>query len=416
MLTKEAFNALLKTLEEPPSHIIFILATTDPHKIPQTILSRTQRFNFKRISIDEINNYLCKILKAENKSFEESCLSLISKKADGSMRDALSLLDQVIAYCEDNINIKNVSEAIGLIDDSIYLQILSFIIKSDLSKLLEKVSQSINSGYSINDFINGFVDFLNSCIHYYLDDKSISETFFDDDIQNSLADIKSKIEIDLIINILELTIAFQNQLKYINQPMIALESHFIKLAYINKNPNIEIKNIPENNNSDKEVSDIRSQKKNKEISSDIKKNNQSDSKEELESEDKQEESSIQNKQESKDEKIIDLDYIKSKWDQILEQIEKESRKTASFLSEVLISDYKSNNLFLTILNGSQFHINSLESDIDFINETVSNSLKKKINIKFKIEHSEDKNLEKDDKPKQHPLLSKAIDFLDGEVI
>ena len=104
MLTKEAFNALLKTLEEPPSHVLFILATPDPHKIPQTILSRTQRFSFKRISIDEINSYLVKILKSEEKTFDDESIKLISNKADGSMRDALSLLDQVIAYSDDSIN------------------------------------------------------------------------------------------------------------------------------------------------------------------------------------------------------------------------------------------------------------------------------------------------------------------------
>ena len=162
MLTKEAFNALLKTLEEPPSHVLFVLATTDPHKIPQTILSRTQRFNFKRISIDDINNYLSKILNKEGKAFDDTSLRLISKKADGSMRDALSLLDQVIAYCDDEISVETVSEAIGLIDSIVYSKLLFFILKSDLSEILNIINNSLSVGHSINDFTNVFIDFLNS--------------------------------------------------------------------------------------------------------------------------------------------------------------------------------------------------------------------------------------------------------------
>ena len=103
MLTEQAFNALLKTLEEPPSYIIFILATTDPQKMPQTILSRTQRYDFMRIGGDIIVDRLKYILNEEKLEFEENAIKLISQKSDGSMRDALNILDQMICYCNNNI-------------------------------------------------------------------------------------------------------------------------------------------------------------------------------------------------------------------------------------------------------------------------------------------------------------------------
>ena len=133
MLTKEAFNALLKTLEEPPSHTIFILATTDSHKMPATILSRTQRYDFRRLGMNDIKKQLIIILKSEDKKFCDQSLDLIARKADGSMRDALGYLDQVINYCENEIDLKSVQKFLGLVSDKIYLTIFDSISKGDVN-------------------------------------------------------------------------------------------------------------------------------------------------------------------------------------------------------------------------------------------------------------------------------------------
>ena len=109
MLTKEAFNALLKTLEEPPNHTVFILCTTELHKMPATILSRTQRFDFKRISYSDIESQLKNILKEEKMDYEQGCLQIIAEKSDGSMRDALSMLDQMICLCDNKLSLETPS-------------------------------------------------------------------------------------------------------------------------------------------------------------------------------------------------------------------------------------------------------------------------------------------------------------------
>ena len=117
MLTTAAFNALLKTLEEPPKHVIFILATTEPHKIPSTILSRCQRFDFKKISVNDIKNRLEYICKEEKIQIDEDALALIGKLSDGGMRDSLSLLDQLTSYTNDKITTEDVNEVYGIITE-----------------------------------------------------------------------------------------------------------------------------------------------------------------------------------------------------------------------------------------------------------------------------------------------------------
>jgi len=478
MLTKEAFNALLKTLEEPPKHVLFVLATTDPHKIPQTILSRTQRFNFKRISIEQINEYLSKILNHENKEFDNICLKLISKKADGSMRDALSLLDQVIAYCDDSIDVENVSQAIGLIDNSVYSKILFFTLKSDLSNILKTVNDSLYSGHSINDFTDGFIGFLNNCMHFQLNDNIDEDVFFDDEIKIFLKKIESDLDMDFIIMILDSMLQFQNKLKFVNQPMISLESQFIKLAYLKKGIEVSIdndilkyvekkkvnvesesinlnekkeidldgnaeetiaeenKNSANNKRKDNEISNRSIPDRNPVLNEDKNgpiKSSLDDSAEEIIAGENK--NPVDNKNRSNKESdhsgavpdsnsalnedkngSIKIEDIQEKWSKIIRVIDEKNPKTSSFLSEALIHSFEASNITLSILNGSQFHINSLENDVNIINDSFSKVLGERVSVHFQIKVDENVKQDKEDKPKQHPLLDKAIDLLDGEII
>ncbi len=141
MLTEQAFNALLKTLEEPPEYVIFIFATTDQHKIPVTILSRCQRYEFKKISYDEMNKNLENILKIENISYEKDALNYIIRNSDGCMRDALSLLDQVIAYSGGNITLEDTSYLLGISDAFISNNIFSAVLKEEASLLPDIIAQ-----------------------------------------------------------------------------------------------------------------------------------------------------------------------------------------------------------------------------------------------------------------------------------
>ncbi len=145
MLSTSAFNALLKTLEEPPKHVIFILATTEVHKIPQTILSRCQRFDFRRISLKQVADYLRKICELENIKSDDAALWLIAKQGDGSMRDSLSLLDQVISFTNSNLTESEVSQVLGLTERSLVFAVFDCLTLRKAAELvtsLEKISLS----------------------------------------------------------------------------------------------------------------------------------------------------------------------------------------------------------------------------------------------------------------------------------
>ncbi len=149
MLSTPAFNALLKTLEEPPPHAVFIFATTEAHKIPLTILSRCQRFDFKRIPFRDIQDHLKKIVTGEGIKFEEKALFTIAREADGSLRDAQSLLDQVVAFAGGDVTDSHVTEALGLMDRSVIYELSEAIVAKDGKECLNIVEKIYNFGYDL---------------------------------------------------------------------------------------------------------------------------------------------------------------------------------------------------------------------------------------------------------------------------
>ncbi len=154
MLSTGAFNALLKTLEEPPSHVIFILATTDPQKLPQTILSRCQRYDFKRIKAFDMKESLLEVCKKENKEIDIEAIEYICLLSDGAMRDALSLLDQAFSYFFDSkITLENVLEIVGSVDKKIFFEFTQGLIKFDSIKLIEIINNLVMSSSDIIQFV-----------------------------------------------------------------------------------------------------------------------------------------------------------------------------------------------------------------------------------------------------------------------
>lgn len=165
MLSTGAFNALLKTLEEPPSYVIFILATTEVAKIPITILSRCQRYDFKRITIDTIAKRLRELCDKEDITAEDKAINYIAKVADGSMRDALSLLDQCIAfYLGEDLTFDNVLSCLGAVDTEIFSRLLRYIIDRNVAGTIEIVDEVVQSGKEIGQFVTDFTWYLRNII------------------------------------------------------------------------------------------------------------------------------------------------------------------------------------------------------------------------------------------------------------
>ncbi len=163
MLTIQAFNALLKTLEEPPEHALFILATTEPQKIPQTILSRCQRYDFKRIGVDDIAGRLKKVAAAEGINATEDALELIAEIGDGSMRDALSVLDRCSAFGEE-LRRENVSEIVGIVDERVLFNITEDVISNNVSGAIAKLDGLLNMGKDVLTFFEDYIEHLRSVL------------------------------------------------------------------------------------------------------------------------------------------------------------------------------------------------------------------------------------------------------------
>lgn len=158
MLTTESFNALLKTLEEPPEHTIFIFATTDVHKVPLTIISRCQRYDFRRIGLEAIKNQLLKISKSEKIEVDDQSLTLIAKKADGSLRDAQSLFDQVIAFGGTTIKAEIVSQMLNLIDEELYFRVSDSILSKNFVEAFDISKVLYDNGWNYIDFMSGLIE------------------------------------------------------------------------------------------------------------------------------------------------------------------------------------------------------------------------------------------------------------------
>lgn len=155
MLSNAAFNAFLKTLEEPPAHAIFILATTEKHKIIPTILSRCQIYDFKRISIQDIQAHLIQIAEQENITYEEDALHLIAMKADGALRDALSTFDRMVTFTAGNLTLEKVAENLNVLDYEYYFKITDAALKNQIPELLLEFNAILNKGFDAHVFING---------------------------------------------------------------------------------------------------------------------------------------------------------------------------------------------------------------------------------------------------------------------
>ena len=155
MLSTAAFNAFLKTLEEPPAHVIFILATTDKHKILPTILSRCQIYDFERMTVPNIIDHLKRVAEKENIQYDEEALNVIAEKADGGMRDALSIFDQVASFSQGNITYQKVIEDLNVLDAENYFNIIDLALENKVSEIMVLLNSVINKGFDDGHLVNG---------------------------------------------------------------------------------------------------------------------------------------------------------------------------------------------------------------------------------------------------------------------
>jgi len=230
MLTLPAFNALLKTLEEPPGHVKFIFATTEPHKVPVTILSRCQRFDFKRIPLLKIEEQIKRITKEEGIKISDSGSSIIAREAGGSLRDAESLLDQVVSFAGLNVEDRQITEVLGIIDRDLIYKISKAIIDGNSKLCLEIIDEIYNYGYEIKEFYREIMNHFRNLIVSLISQDSSQVIDLPD---NELKEVKKQAQqagIERLLQSLNFLINREADLRYTNNPRIALEAILLKLS------------------------------------------------------------------------------------------------------------------------------------------------------------------------------------------
>ncbi len=231
MLSIGAFNALLKTLEEPPAYVIFILATTEVHKIPITILSRCQRYDFRRISIDTIADRLKELTQKEQVQIEEKAVRYIAKVADGSMRDALSLLDQCIAfYFDQELTYDKVLDVLGAVDTEVFSRMLREILKGDAAAALGVLQDIVLQGRELSQFVTDFAWYLRNLLLIKSADgvEDIIDVSSDNLVR--LKEEAHLAENDTIMRYIRILSELSGQIRYATQKRILIEMAIIKLC------------------------------------------------------------------------------------------------------------------------------------------------------------------------------------------
>ncbi len=237
MLTIGAFNALLKTLEEPPKHVIFILATTEPHKIPLTIISRCQRFDFKRITAKSIVGRMKLIVNETGVDYEEQALHVIAKAAEGGMRDALSLLDQAISFSQDRLTLEDALTVTGSVSQDFLNRLARAMLDQDTAAGLESLDSLLANGKDPSRFIEDFIFYYRDMLLYKtapLLEESMEKAMADEDFKQ----IANEIDQNRIYDLIELLNKTQQEMRWTNHPRIFLEVAIVKLCHLQQTPNL----------------------------------------------------------------------------------------------------------------------------------------------------------------------------------
>ena len=240
MLSIGAFNALLKTLEEPPSYVIFILATTEVHKIPITILSRCQRYDFKRISLETIGDRLRELTQAEHIEVEDRALMYIAKAADGSLRDGLSLLDQCVAFHFGRVlTYDNALEVLGAVDSSVFSQMFGAVVEGRTRDCICTLEEIVIQGRELGQFVNDFIWYMRNLLLIQSADDAEGLLDMSEENLKQLKEDGKKADGPTLMRYIRVFSELSNQLRYASQKRVLVEVALIKLTRPSMEPNLD---------------------------------------------------------------------------------------------------------------------------------------------------------------------------------
>ena len=375
MLSQGAFNALLKTLEEPPSYVIFILATTEPHKIPATILSRCQRFDFKRVSSKDIASRMAYICEKENIQAEEKALSLIARNSQGALRDALSILDQCMSFGNEKIEYNDVIELLGTVNIDELFELSQAIIGEDTKKSLQILNEFIIWGKDIRNLINDLIDHFRNLMVCKVSRELDEIISLPEETIERLKEQAKTININDLIRILNILSETQDLMKSSSNTRILAEVTIMKIAQpmFDESKEALIKRI-ENLEQIIESGNI------KVVTV------QGESDEGMEYEDEQ----VNNQEEKQeivyeDVKSEDVKLVESSWKKIIQKIKDDKKPSIyALLKEVSGFYIKENSLFIIFNDNFSFARSRLNSEetIKYVEQVIREVLNRSFHLKI----------------------------------
>lgn len=448
MLTKEAFNALLKTLEEPPEHVIFILATTEPHSLLPTILSRCQRFDFSRLSVQNLVQRLNFISQQEGIDLAAEASLAIAKSAEGGMRDGISLLDQIISYGGNQIELDDVVTVLGLVDREVLFEMVEIINNNQVERSLSLVNNIINQGKDLQQFVNSLIDYFRNLLIEKECQQLNDLIELPEEQIGKIKEQSSKLTTAELLRLINVLVELESDLKQSNYPQVLLEMGIIKLikpevdtsqeGILDRLTRLEKQILTSQSSSNQpSVNDKEAEKVIKEV-------NKSKS---ITKEQEVTESTEEIKKCDNSEASISLSQIQERWADVLKYLQKNEARTHAMLKEGKLSAVRDNRLVIAFDKKHGFHKDNVDRKTGVIEKIIKEVLELELKVKtifsgnnkYKQEQEKDrtqksrdeqdkevnqsnkgqkKSKAKEDhfKVAENSLVKEVLDVFDGEII
>ena len=439
MLTNPAFNALLRTLEEPPSHGKFVFCTTDIHKVPATIISRCQRFDFNRIATDTIISRISFILENEEIKIDQDSLHIIARKADGSMRDALSILDQVISYCGSDIDYEQTVSALGIIPNDLYFDFTQSLIDKNGTLMIKVLERFSYFGIPASEINNGISNHLKNLLYSKIAN-GIDLLDMNEESKKLYLEHAEKWDNRDLLRVSQIVSDVSSYINRSDDPYLILEITALKLLEMDKSISLdklllkEDLNISSNDHIEekkridtvekpnasnnvseksieiekKEINDIKSEKTEETIN----KNDSSESAEE----------NVKTKPDIKNHDL-DIDTVKSKWESFIDKVHIKKPSIASILDKSVPLEIINGVIDIKISSSLDFHVDMIENNSDVVNDILCSEFGTGVRFVIKKESKntidtieENKTIYSENSEKDEQLRDKIIDLFDGEIL
>lgn len=444
MLTKGAFNALLKTLEEPPENVVFILATTEPHQVISTILSRCQRFDFSLLSIKDIEARLSYICKKEEVEFEKDGLNLIAHSSNGGMRDAISILDQAISFTDSCITADKLREMLGKIEKGVLSQFIKCLSENNTSEALELINELIERGKGVAQFVSDLIEHIRQLL-------LVRECGLDNELieyppsRLKLLEGESKLlDSTELVRVLNILTGIEKDLKFSNQSRLILEMGLVKMTSPETDNSIEglkarvaqleyklrqsesVSDPVERTDSSKKKSKNHHDKKEKNVNKEIETGETSKNKEQEKPADIKKENKSSKRNESRSDNTFSMKDIADVWPVILKKVKDEDIKTNAYLKEGKPGRVANGTIYIEFPENKKFHRNGAKKKYSLVKRVISRVLQKNCRLEFVLEgeYNVDNSGQKEaadnkkgkKKLENDEFLSNVIEMFDGKVI